>query len=158
MIMADGDSLDLTAMVHHLNPRGRMGENPVPQSLAELKSVKQTILEQQFEPIQKTFLLQALKTADGNISRGRQEHRDAEVQLLGAAEKVQHLRFGGGEPERTESGPIPGRDFLTCPCSALPFFPEKPSIPRHGLRNRRSAKTGRRPCRPRSGPGPRCTC
>ena len=69
VIMADGNSLDLTAMVHHLNPRTRMGENPVPQSLAELKSVKQTILEQQFEPIQKTFLIQALKTADGNISR-----------------------------------------------------------------------------------------
>ncbi len=69
VIMADGDSLDLTAMVSHLSPGARMGENPVPESLAELKSVKKTILEQQFEPIQKTFLIQALKNAQGNISR-----------------------------------------------------------------------------------------
>ena len=68
VIMADGNSLDLETIVHHLNPQGRMGENTVPHSLAELKAAKQTILEQQFEPIQKTFLIQALKDAQGNIS------------------------------------------------------------------------------------------
>ena len=69
VIMADGDSLDLTAMAPHLNPRSSISGNPVPESLAELNLIKKTILEQYFQPIQKTFLIQAMENSQGNISR-----------------------------------------------------------------------------------------
>ncbi len=68
VIMADGDSLDLLSMVSNINPERSFGEDSIPESLSDLKNTKQEILKTHFEPIQKAFLIQALKAAKGNIS------------------------------------------------------------------------------------------
>jgi two-component system NtrC family response regulator len=49
--------------------RRRQRRDRAPDSLEELKALKQSILNEAYVPLEKAFLREALRAADGNISR-----------------------------------------------------------------------------------------
>jgi DNA-binding NtrC family response regulator len=68
VIMVDDNFLDILNLMDHLRIQKAAHENPVPESLAELKIYKKRILENHYRQTEKAFLLNALKACKGNIS------------------------------------------------------------------------------------------
>jgi DNA-binding NtrC family response regulator len=69
VIMCD----DKVLCYRHLQSNLQMGDKKfhgsIPESLAELKAIKQTIIDENFGPVEKAFLLKALKGAEWNITK-----------------------------------------------------------------------------------------
>ena len=68
VIMSDNKTLDLIYLLSQLQLKRSWKEDPVPESLDELKSVKKRLLEETFGQIEKAFLIKALKACNGNIT------------------------------------------------------------------------------------------
>ena len=68
VIMADDTTLDLLYLLDQLQMKRSWKDNPIPETLKELKVVKKHLLEQVFGQIQKTFLIKALRVSKGNIT------------------------------------------------------------------------------------------
>ena len=69
VIMSDERVLDLLNLMDQLRSGHVPGQNSVPQTQAELQARKDSILTEQFLPLQKAFLIKALKESRGNIAR-----------------------------------------------------------------------------------------
>jgi DNA-binding NtrC family response regulator len=69
VIMAENTTLEMPYLRDHLQ-KGQLGkDDPVPETLKELKTVKKNLMAEVFDPLEKTFLLKAVKNARGNITR-----------------------------------------------------------------------------------------
>jgi two-component system NtrC family response regulator len=73
VILAEGKILNHNDLLNNLKAQDIDDIEVAPQSLAELKAVKQKILEKKFEPMEKQFLQTALKESDGNITRAAEK-------------------------------------------------------------------------------------
>ncbi len=69
VIMADRETLDLLYLLDHLQTRHSWTGKSVPQNLKELKTIKNRLLADTFEPIEKAFLIHALDSSGWNVSR-----------------------------------------------------------------------------------------
>jgi DNA-binding NtrC family response regulator len=73
VIMCDDDVLGY----HHLSSNLKMGvpkhHGTIPETLAELKSTKQIIIDESYAPIEKAFLLNALKKTKWNITQAAKQ-------------------------------------------------------------------------------------
>ena len=69
VIMSDERVLYLLNLMDQLRSGHVPGQNSVPQTQAELQARKDSILTEQFLPLQKAFLIKALKESRGNIAR-----------------------------------------------------------------------------------------
>lgn len=69
VIMSDRRFLDMIYLMDNLAAKRSADEKPVPETLAELKAVKQQILSENFGQVEKAFIIKALREAGGNISR-----------------------------------------------------------------------------------------
>ena len=69
VIVSDERILDYRNLSDHWEVKPRGTKDAVPETLEELKSVKQHMLETQFGQIEKAFLQKALAAAEGNIAR-----------------------------------------------------------------------------------------
>ena len=69
VIMADHTTLDLLYLLDHLPMKRPWQDNPIPETLKELKAVKKHLQEDVFGQIQKAFLIKALRASQGNITR-----------------------------------------------------------------------------------------
>lgn len=69
VIMAEDDYLDMVNLMDHLHSKRVTGTQAVPETLEELKSVKKRLLEERYGQTEKAFLIKALQTCDGNITR-----------------------------------------------------------------------------------------
>jgi len=69
VIMAEVDYLDMVNLMDHLHSKRATGTQAVPETLEELKSVKKRLLEERYSQTEKAFLIKALKSCDGNITR-----------------------------------------------------------------------------------------
>jgi len=68
VIMSDDRTLDLIYLLSQLQMKRSWIEDPVPETLEELKAVKKRLLEETFGQIEKAFLMKALKACNGNIT------------------------------------------------------------------------------------------
>ena len=69
VIMAKDDYLNMVNLMEHLHTKRVTGTQAVPETLEELKSIKKQLLEERYGQIEKAFLIKALKSCDGNITR-----------------------------------------------------------------------------------------
>jgi DNA-binding NtrC family response regulator len=69
VIMSDQRFLDIVYLLDNLQTRRSSNSNSVPETLTELKAVKQHLLTDSFGQIEKAFLIKALREANGNISQ-----------------------------------------------------------------------------------------
>jgi len=73
VIMCDDDVL----CYRHLSSNLQMGvhkhHGTIPKTLAELKSIKQIIVDESFAPVEKAFLLKALKNTEWNITQAAKQ-------------------------------------------------------------------------------------
>jgi transcriptional regulator with GAF, ATPase, and Fis domain len=69
VIMADGKILSYGNLTDHLEADRNQTRSTIPETLDELKSVKQDMLEKQYGQIERTFLQKALSGAQGNITQ-----------------------------------------------------------------------------------------
>jgi len=69
VIMADDKILSYGNLTDHLEADRNQTRSTIPETLDELKSIKQDMLEKQFGQIERTFLQKALSDAQGNITR-----------------------------------------------------------------------------------------
>ncbi|MGD9283843.1 MAG: sigma 54-interacting transcriptional regulator, partial [Desulfobacterales bacterium] len=70
VIMADQRLLDGPHLLEHLHPRrSNGGNNAIPETIEELRAVKKHLLDVRYGELEKAFLVKALKTCDGNITR-----------------------------------------------------------------------------------------
>jgi DNA-binding NtrC family response regulator len=72
VIMADQTQLDLFYLLDHLQMKRSWGFDSIPETVGELKAFKKHVLGN-FVHIEKAFLMKALKTCDGNITRAAQK-------------------------------------------------------------------------------------
>jgi two-component system NtrC family response regulator len=69
VIMADQQLLDRSHILWHLHPRGSNGDShAIPETMAELKSIKKQLIDVRYGEIEKAFLIKALKACNGNIT------------------------------------------------------------------------------------------
>ena len=68
VIMSDNRTMDLIYLLSQLQLKRSWREDPVPESLNELKAVKKRLLEENFGQIEKAFLIKALEACKGNIT------------------------------------------------------------------------------------------
>jgi two-component system NtrC family response regulator len=68
VIMSDDRTLDLLYLLSQLQMKRSWIEDPVPETLEELKAVKKRLLQESFGQIEKAFLLKALNACQGNIT------------------------------------------------------------------------------------------
>ncbi|TAL16922.1 sigma-54-dependent Fis family transcriptional regulator [bacterium] len=69
-ILAEGEMIDSAVLAAHLHPHQSILTNPlVPETLEELKEAKKRILEQTFAQVERSFLLNALRLCEGNVTR-----------------------------------------------------------------------------------------
>lgn len=73
VIMADRETLDMLALMDHLQTRHSWTGKSIPQSLKELKSIKNQVLAETFEPVEKAFLLHALEACGWNVSHASEQ-------------------------------------------------------------------------------------
>jgi two-component system NtrC family response regulator len=73
VIMSDRRFLDIVYLLDNLQVRRSGDHEAVPETLAELKAVKQQMMTESFGQIEKAFLIKALREADGNISQAAAE-------------------------------------------------------------------------------------
>jgi two-component system NtrC family response regulator len=73
VIIADGRVLEYQHLSDHWEMKRNKTGDAVPETLAELKSAKQRVLEYQFGPIEKAFLQKALSVAAGNITQAARQ-------------------------------------------------------------------------------------
>jgi DNA-binding NtrC family response regulator len=73
VIMSDRQFLDIVYLLDNLQVRRSGGRDVVPETLDELKAVKQQILTESFGQIEKAFLIKALREANGNITQAATE-------------------------------------------------------------------------------------
>ncbi|MFO7750483.1 MAG: sigma-54 dependent transcriptional regulator [Desulfobacteraceae bacterium] len=74
VIMTDTEQVSQKCLMENFPMGNRvMDDHRVPHSIEELKAAKKRFLEENFSKIEKTFLQQALDTADGNITRAAKE-------------------------------------------------------------------------------------
>lgn len=73
VIMAEEKILDHHHLLNNLQTASHEDTMPLPCSLEELKQAKRTILEKNFDPIEKAFLENALTASQGNITRAAQQ-------------------------------------------------------------------------------------
>jgi DNA-binding NtrC family response regulator len=69
VIMCDKDQLDHRVLMDNLEIKPLTLVHSIPMNLDELKSVKKKFLEDHFGPIERSFLMNALKNARGNITQ-----------------------------------------------------------------------------------------
>ncbi len=69
VILSDEHIVDLLDLMDHLSPGKHSGQQRIPETQAQLQVQKQKLLAEQFQPLQKAFLLKALKAANGNIAK-----------------------------------------------------------------------------------------
>jgi DNA-binding NtrC family response regulator len=69
VIMSDHETLSYWDLHDHMQIRRQQKRQNIPQSLEELKELKQNILNEVYVPLEKSFLRKALRDADGNITR-----------------------------------------------------------------------------------------
>lgn len=67
--MADNKTLGLPYLLDHMQLKRPWEKNPVPETLQELKTAKNHLLTQVFDPLEKAFLLKALRSTKGNITQ-----------------------------------------------------------------------------------------
>ena len=67
--MADDKTLGLPYLLDHMQLKRPWEKNPVPETLRELKTAKNHLLTQVFDPLEKAFLLKALRNTKGNITQ-----------------------------------------------------------------------------------------
>lgn len=69
-ILAEGEMIDSAVLAAHLHPNQGSTQPPlVPTTLKELKEAKKRVLEQSFGQVERSFVLNALRLCDGNITR-----------------------------------------------------------------------------------------
>ena len=68
VIMSDDRTLDLIYLLSQLQLKRSWREDPVPETLDELKAIKKRLLKETFGQIEKAFLIKALKACNGNIT------------------------------------------------------------------------------------------
>jgi transcriptional regulator with GAF, ATPase, and Fis domain len=73
VIMAEDTTLDLLHFLDHLQAKRRWKDDLIPETLKELKAAKSRLLEEVFGPIQKAFLIKALKATQGNVTRAAEK-------------------------------------------------------------------------------------
>jgi two-component system NtrC family response regulator len=71
--MSDRRFLDIVYLLDNLQVRRSGDHEAVPETLDELKAVKQHIMTESFGQIEKAFLIKALRAANGNISQAAAE-------------------------------------------------------------------------------------
>ena len=69
VIIADARVLDYQSLSDHWEMKQNRTRDAIPETMAELKSVKRHLLENQFGQIERAFLQKALSAADGNITQ-----------------------------------------------------------------------------------------
>ncbi len=69
VIMCDKDQLDHRALMDNLEIKPVTLSHSIPMTLEELKLARKKFLEDHFGPIERSFLMCALKNANGNITR-----------------------------------------------------------------------------------------
>jgi two-component system NtrC family response regulator len=69
VIIADDRVLDYQSLTDHWEIKRNRIRDAIPETMAELKSVKRHLLEDHFGQIEKAFLQKAISAADGNITR-----------------------------------------------------------------------------------------
>jgi len=69
VIMADGQILDLLYIIDNLRMKRSWGQASVPDTLEDLKKIKNRLLNESFRQIEKAFITKALTANDGNITR-----------------------------------------------------------------------------------------
>jgi DNA-binding NtrC family response regulator len=69
IIMSDGAVLNLLDIVDHLWVKKSWDEKGIPEHHKDLQTLKQNILEEHYYPVQKAFLIKALKATQGNITK-----------------------------------------------------------------------------------------
>ncbi|GAB4354067.1 MAG: sigma-54 dependent transcriptional regulator [Candidatus Abyssubacteria bacterium] len=69
VILSDSETLDLVYLLDHFQMKHSLKLDSIPDSVEELKAIKKHLLEDTFGQIQKAFLIKALKSSGGNISR-----------------------------------------------------------------------------------------
>jgi two-component system NtrC family response regulator len=73
VIMSEVNTMDSLELMEHLPLQHSWGGFTIPDSVEGLKAVKKQLLEDYFGQIQKAFLLKALKSCNGNISRAAEK-------------------------------------------------------------------------------------
>ena len=73
VIMCDDNVLCYRHLSANLQTGIRKEHGSIPETLAELKAAKQTIMDGHYGPIEKAFLLKALKGTDWNITRAAKQ-------------------------------------------------------------------------------------
>ena len=69
VIMCDDKVLCYRHLQSNLQMGNKKFHGSIPESLAELKAIKQTIIDENFGPVEKEFLLKSLKRTEWNISQ-----------------------------------------------------------------------------------------
>ena len=69
VIMADGQILDLLYLIDNLRMTRSWGQTSVPDTLEDLKKIKNRLLNESFRQIEKAFINKALAASEGNITR-----------------------------------------------------------------------------------------
>jgi DNA-binding NtrC family response regulator len=73
VIMADGNVLDQWDLLDQLQMKREWRSDSLPETLSELRAMKEHLLEQAYEPIEKAFIMKALNDCGGNITRAAEK-------------------------------------------------------------------------------------
>ena len=73
VILAEDKTLDLLYLLDHLQMKRSFKDNPIPETLEELKAAKKHLQEVVFGQILKAFLQKALQDCAGNITRAAEK-------------------------------------------------------------------------------------
>ena len=65
--------MDLPYVMEHFRAVKPNGFEAVPETLQQLKELKKRFMEEHFVPIEKAFMINALKAADGNITHAAEK-------------------------------------------------------------------------------------
>jgi len=69
VIMCDEKVLCYRHLSSNLHLGSREDHGPIPETLQDLKTAKQVVLDKNYRPIERAFLVKALEGSDGNITR-----------------------------------------------------------------------------------------
>ena len=97
VIMTDDRILGYGNLTDHLEADHNPTNSAVPETLDELKNIKQDLLEKQFGQIERAFLQKALSAAKGNITQAS-KHVGMQRSNFSALMKKHHL--SAHTPER----------------------------------------------------------
>ena len=73
VILADHNILDFLYLLDHLKVKQSWKENSIPGTFEELKALKKQLIEENFGPTEKAFIIKALKDSNGNISHAAEK-------------------------------------------------------------------------------------